>query len=283
MKAEPSTRVIFSRLAPDYERASFLERASGERLLDMLAVGPKDVVLDLGCGPGHLTRSIRGRTNGRLVGVDASAGMVAQARWNTRGLGITYQVCLAEDLDFDRTFNLIFCNSTLQWLTSPYRAVENCFRALRRGGWLGVQAPATAHWCSLAGEVAAAAASDPRTRTMFAHFRDPMFLLPTVADYTEVFTSVGFDVHDAWLEMETTRHTRAEALSLFETMAGAAYLNPDSYTDADMAPDPAPDQAGIEALRDVASDTIAILAAADGFVEVTVHRLYLFAVKPLVA
>ncbi|KAF0144457.1 MAG: type 11 methyltransferase [Rhodospirillaceae bacterium] len=106
----PQTQGVFSRLAPSYERMAVLERATGERLLDMLAVGPRDFVLDLGCGPGHLTRRIRIRTNGKLVGVDASAGMIAQARWHAHGSGIIFQVKMAEELDFDRNFNVI-CQS----------------------------------------------------------------------------------------------------------------------------------------------------------------------------
>lgn len=272
---EPCTRAMFSRLAPNYERLSFLERASGERLLDMLAVGPKDFVLDLGCGSGQLTRSIRARTNGKLVGVDHSAGMVAQARWSARGLGIAFLVKGAEDLEFERNFNVIFCNSVLQWLAKPGRVVDNCYRALRQGGWLGMQAPATRRWCTLAGQVAAAAGTDARTCEVFARFRDPMFYMATVREYTELFTGTGFDVHDAWLELETTRHTPAEAMALFEAMAGAAYLNPDCYQDG-------ADEVHMAAMRDVARDTIASLTDADGLVEVTVHRLYLFAVKPMI-
>ncbi|KAF0119005.1 MAG: hypothetical protein FD149_299 [Rhodospirillaceae bacterium] len=190
-------RAAFSRLAPSYERMAVLERAAGERLLEMLAVGPQDSVLDLGCGPGHLTRRLRTRTKGKLVGIDLSAGMIAQARWRTQRTGITFLVGGAEDLDFDGTFNIIFCNSALQWFTGPGRAVDGCYRALRRGGWLGVQVPATRQWCSLVRDVMTVAAQDPRTSEDFRRFRDPVFFMATAEEYVSLFNRSGFEVHDA--------------------------------------------------------------------------------------
>jgi ATP diphosphatase len=53
-----------------------------ERLLDDLAVRPGDRVVELGCGPGGFSRRILRRlgAGGVLVGVDASEGLLAQAR-----------------------------------------------------------------------------------------------------------------------------------------------------------------------------------------------------------
>ena len=266
----------FSRLAPYYEHLSLLERASGERLLDMLAIGPRDFVLDLGCGPGNMTRRIRTRTNGKLVGVDASAGMVAQARWHARGSGILFLSKDAEDLDFDRNFNVIFCNSALQWFSRPGRVVDGCYRALRRGGWLGAQAPATPQWCSLVRDVMAAAATDVRTKDDFQSFRDPMFLMATVGEYVALLSGPGFDVHDAWIERETTRHTPQDSLNLLRAMAGAALFNRACYRRA-------VSNTFFTHLNAVIHDTILAGSGEDGLIEMNVHRLYIFAIKPLLA
>jgi ubiquinone/menaquinone biosynthesis C-methylase UbiE len=55
---------------------------TSERLLDQLAIRPGDRVIEFGCGPGGLSRRILRRlgTGGVLVGVDASDGLIAQAR-----------------------------------------------------------------------------------------------------------------------------------------------------------------------------------------------------------
>jgi ubiquinone/menaquinone biosynthesis C-methylase UbiE len=60
-----------------------------ERLLDELALRPTDRVVELGCGPGGLTRRILRRlgSNGVVVGVDASPGLLDQSRATLSGAG----------------------------------------------------------------------------------------------------------------------------------------------------------------------------------------------------
>src|SRR5947209_3218041 len=64
----------------EIQDAHFAE--ASERLLDDLALRPHDRVVELGCGPGYLSRRILRRlgAGGVLVGVDTSAGLLAQAR-----------------------------------------------------------------------------------------------------------------------------------------------------------------------------------------------------------
>jgi ubiquinone/menaquinone biosynthesis C-methylase UbiE len=60
-----------------------------ERLLDELALRPQERVVELGCGPGGLSRRILCRlgAGGVLVGVDQSAGLLEQARGVLAGIG----------------------------------------------------------------------------------------------------------------------------------------------------------------------------------------------------
>jgi ubiquinone/menaquinone biosynthesis C-methylase UbiE len=60
-----------------------------ERLLDELALRPHDRVVELGCGPGGFSRRVLDRLGegGVLVGVDSSAGLLAQARTALAGAG----------------------------------------------------------------------------------------------------------------------------------------------------------------------------------------------------
>lgn len=60
-----------------------------ERLLDDLAVRPHDRVVEVGCGPGSFSRRVLRRlgAGGVLVGVDASAGLLDQARAALAGTG----------------------------------------------------------------------------------------------------------------------------------------------------------------------------------------------------
>jgi ubiquinone/menaquinone biosynthesis C-methylase UbiE len=60
-----------------------------ERLLDDLALEPNDRVVEFGCGPGSFSRRILRRlgVGGVLVGVDASEGLLTQARESLAGAG----------------------------------------------------------------------------------------------------------------------------------------------------------------------------------------------------
>jgi ubiquinone/menaquinone biosynthesis C-methylase UbiE len=62
---------------------------TSERLLDELALRPGDRVVELGCGPGTFSRRILRRLGpgGKLVGVDATAGLLTQARRALAGTG----------------------------------------------------------------------------------------------------------------------------------------------------------------------------------------------------
>src|SRR5438046_3777875 len=64
----------------EIQDAHFAE--ASERLLDDLALRPHDRVVELGCGPGSFSRRILRRlgAKGVLVGVDASEGLLTQAR-----------------------------------------------------------------------------------------------------------------------------------------------------------------------------------------------------------
>ena len=69
----------FTEIAGRYERDSLVQKAAAEVLISMLEIGPREDVLDLGCGTGHLTERLSEITAGRVVGIDPAAGMVAQA------------------------------------------------------------------------------------------------------------------------------------------------------------------------------------------------------------
>jgi ubiquinone/menaquinone biosynthesis C-methylase UbiE len=71
----------------EVQDAHFAE--ASERLLDELALRPGDRVVELGCGPGTFSRRILRRlgAGGALIGVDATEGLLAQARIALAGMG----------------------------------------------------------------------------------------------------------------------------------------------------------------------------------------------------
>jgi SAM-dependent methyltransferase len=70
-----------------------------------LGIAPGQRVLDLGCGPGNLVRSISSVTglDGAAIGIDASPEMIERARRKHRGRPVTFAQARASDLAFPRS------------------------------------------------------------------------------------------------------------------------------------------------------------------------------------
>ena len=263
----------FSTIAPAYERGAVVQRHAAERLFELVAISPVDDVLDLGCGPGHLTRQISGMTAGQVSGLDVSPGMIAQARQSSSDLDVDFRVGAAEDLDAPERFDVVFCNSTLQWFRDPSRALANCRRALRRGGRLGVQAPAGRDYCPVFTRATAAVLADPRTAETYRRFHPPWFFLNTAGAYADLCRAAGLEVRFSCLEPTEERCTPAEVMRRFESGAAAGYLNSEYYRGGCAA-------GYLEAARERITATIHSLAEADGLVALVFNRLYLLAVRP---
>ncbi|MHB1444891.1 MAG: methyltransferase domain-containing protein [Acidimicrobiales bacterium] len=113
-------------------------------LLDSLRPGLS--LLDVGCGPGTITVDLaRLVSPGRVVGIDASAAVVAQARDQAGGAeagvdNVAFRVADVYDLDPDLTgFDVVHAHQVLQHLSDPVAALRAMGRALRPGGLLGVR------------------------------------------------------------------------------------------------------------------------------------------------
>jgi ubiquinone/menaquinone biosynthesis C-methylase UbiE len=101
-------------------------------------------VLDVGCGPGSITRGLAERVApGRVVGVDLSRETLAAARHDAavRGLGnLEYEEASVYALPFaDATFDVAYAHQVFQHLREPARALAEVVRVLQAGGLAGVR------------------------------------------------------------------------------------------------------------------------------------------------
>ncbi|HTZ19566.1 MAG TPA: methyltransferase domain-containing protein [Opitutaceae bacterium] len=263
----------FSTIAPAYERGAVVQRHAAARLFELVAIGPTDDVLDLGCGPGHLTRQIRGMTGGKVSGWDVSPGMIAQARQSSPDLNVDFRVGAGEVLDEPECFDVVFCNSTFQWFRDPSRVLANCRRSLRRGGRLGVQAPAGRNYCPVFTRATAALMTDTSTAETYRRFQSPWFFLDTAGAYADLCRATGLEVRFSHLEPTVERCTPEEVMQRFDSGAAAGYLNPECYRGGCTS-------GYLAAARGRIAATVHSLAEADGLVALVFHRLYLLAVKP---
>jgi ubiquinone/menaquinone biosynthesis C-methylase UbiE len=105
---------------------------SVEPLLDAANVAPGSRVLDLCCGPGHLSQAVR-RRGGIPVGVDFAPEMIAlaKAKWPD----IEFREGDAEALDLpERSFDAVVMNFGLLHLARPEAAMGHIARVLKPGG-----------------------------------------------------------------------------------------------------------------------------------------------------
>jgi trans-aconitate methyltransferase len=262
----------FTEISARYERDSLIQKSAADRLICLLDIRRDDDVLDLGCGTGSLTRKIRAVTDGRVVGVDPSAGMIREAEANRGGLNVLFAVKSAEQLDYNEVFSAVFCNSAIQWFHDHKRALKNCHQALRIGGRMGIQTPAKKAYCPNFLAAIDAVAKDPRTTRTFAGFKPPWLFLDTAEEYAALFRQAGFAVPFAKIETVSTMHSPDEVMTIFESGAAAGYLNQDYYSTGI-------DDAYAKAFREIVKGSFGCQANRAGKVELVFNRIYLVAVK----
>lgn len=108
-----------------------------ERLQLRLGAGQR--LLDVGCGLGDAAIALADDlgADGLVVGVDASAEMIASSRARARGAacGVRFSVGDALALDEpDNSFDVVRSERTLQWVSDPTAAVAEMARVVRPDG-----------------------------------------------------------------------------------------------------------------------------------------------------
>ena len=136
---DPNVTVLLATMDDTATWTATRELRAWERL--QLNVARDDRILDVGCGLGDALLALAGDLGpeGEVVGIDASAEMVAAARERARASSVTCRVGFlfgdAHRLEQpDDSFDVVRSERTLQWLTNPGAAVAEMARVLRPGG-----------------------------------------------------------------------------------------------------------------------------------------------------
>lgn len=103
-----------------------------EQVADAACVGRDEAVIDVACGTGALTRAVRARTSGEVIGVDISPDMLAVAR--RRGGAVDYQEADAQNLPLgDNRFDLAVSQFGVMFFPDPAGGIAEMARVAGRG------------------------------------------------------------------------------------------------------------------------------------------------------
>ena len=125
--------------AQHYFENSSLQKEHADELLDMLNVPEGGIVLDLGCGTGHLATVLSHLVGprGKVVAVDPDADRISVAKKNNARQNVEYVI--ANDQSFPgEGYDLIVLNHVIHWIKDKRAAFNRIFSKLAPGGTLGV-------------------------------------------------------------------------------------------------------------------------------------------------
>ncbi len=132
--------------ATDWNPAQYLrfQKEREQPFRDLLALvqpQPELRIVDLGCGPGPLTRKLHEALSAReTLGIDSSQAMLESARAHAGG-GVRFEEGDLARFAPREKFDLIFSNAALHWVPEHGPVLARLTAALAPGGQLAVQVP----------------------------------------------------------------------------------------------------------------------------------------------
>lgn len=137
-------RELFEPLPPRYNLlAALLSFGQDARwraaMVEHVATSRPQLVLDVACGPGAVTRRLARRTTAHIVGVDLSEAMLREGMANVVEASLTDRVSLVlargEQLPFaDATFDALTFTYLLRYVSDPAATVRELARVVKPGG-----------------------------------------------------------------------------------------------------------------------------------------------------
>lgn len=184
--------------ASTYHRVSAPHQKWAEALLERLALRGDEIVLDAGCGSGRVTlRLLERLPHGRVIAVDGSASMVAQARDVLPDeVEVLHQDLLA--LSVREPVDAIFSSAVFHWIADHETLFARLGAALKTGGRLVAQCGGHGNIARFRAHADQVAAREPYV-SAFSGFRSP-WLYATPEDTERRLRVAGFSEARAWLE-----------------------------------------------------------------------------------
>lgn len=184
--------------AGTYHRVSAPHLVWADAILERLPLRGDETVLDAGCGSGRVTAKLVERVpRGRVIGVDGSASMVAQARENL-GPGVLVLEQDLLELESPEPVDAVFSSAVFHWVLDHPRLFTRLAAALAPGGRLVAQCGGRGNIDGFRARADAVAAREPYAPHL-AGFDAP-WNYATPEETEERLRAAGFAEARAWLE-----------------------------------------------------------------------------------
>ncbi|MCW2829936.1 MAG: trans-aconitate methyltransferase [Aeromicrobium sp.] len=187
--------------SPTWDPARYLQFA-GDRsrpFLDLVARidGEPAAIVDLGCGPGHLTEVLRSRwPDASVHGVDSSPEMIDRATAGSSDDRATYELADVSTWEPVAPVGLIVSNALFQWVPDQLDVIARLSNAVTPGGTFALQVPR--NYASPSHTLLQELAARPQYAAHTAGIVADRGMEPSA--YLELFAGLGWSV-DLW---ETT-------------------------------------------------------------------------------
>jgi trans-aconitate 2-methyltransferase len=110
-------------------------------LITRVAANTPETVVDLGCGPGHLTASLVDRwPNAAIIGIDSSPEMIERAAEH-RSERVGFKLQDLRAWRPERPVEVIVSNAALPWVPDHRELLSQLLGCLTEDGWLAFQVP----------------------------------------------------------------------------------------------------------------------------------------------
>ena len=168
----------------------------GKGLIPLLEPHRGELILDLGCGTGHLTKAIA-ELGAHAIGIDSSPSMIEMARMAYPDLD--FLVADASDFSFSFPFDAIFSNATLHWVQDAENAVRCMAQSLKTGGRLVAEFGGKGNVSTMTTAVQQSLWELMQLEVDFGWY------FPSIGEYASLLEKHGLAVHSAVLFERPTR------------------------------------------------------------------------------